>query len=210
LEEVVEQEDGDDDKDDVGQRVVAAAVLLECCCFFFAQEPNRTCGFFRRRTGSQRRSERDLWYSSSAEILASALFVCLFVGVRWGFCELCSLFCLCRIDESVSLGFLLDIPGRSWKASELRNKSWEDLHQLWYVMLKEKNLLLSQRQMLLSQNYRMPNPERVPKVNLPSSFVLLPSLLLYVICSILVIAENRVETKACLGFQFTAIFPVQA
>jgi large subunit ribosomal protein L47 len=56
--------------------------------------------------------------------------------------------------------------GRSWKASELRNKSWEDLHQLWYVMLKEKNLLLSQRQMLLSQNYRMPNPERVPKVNL--------------------------------------------
>lgn len=54
--------------------------------------------------------------------------------------------------------------GRSWKASELRNKSWEDLHQLWYVMLKEKNLLLSQRQMLLSQNYRMPNPERVPKV----------------------------------------------
>jgi hypothetical protein len=165
LEEVVEQEDDDDDKDDVGQRVVAATVLLDCCCFFFAQEPNRTCGFLRRRTGSQRRSERDLWYSSSSEILASSLFVCL-LGLDEGFCELCSLFCLCRIDESVSLGFLLDIPGRSWKASELRNKSWEDLHQLWYVMLKEKNLLLSQRQMLLSQNYRMPNPERVPKVNL--------------------------------------------
>ncbi len=99
-------------------------------------------------------------------LLKSSHLLCLFVGVRWGFCELCSLFCLCRIDESVSLGFLLDIPGRSWKASELRNKSWEDLHQLWYVMLKEKNLLLSQRQMLLSQNYRMPNPERVPKVNL--------------------------------------------
>ncbi len=81
---MVEQEDDDDDQDDVGQRVVAAAVLLKCYCFFFAQEPNRTCGFFRRRTGSQRRSERDLWYSSSAEILASGLFVCL-LGLDGGF-----------------------------------------------------------------------------------------------------------------------------
>ncbi|XP_024400784.1 uncharacterized protein [Physcomitrium patens] len=54
--------------------------------------------------------------------------------------------------------------GRSWKAEELRQKSWEDLHQLWYVCLKEKNMLLSQKQMLLSQNMRMPNPERFPKV----------------------------------------------
>jgi len=54
--------------------------------------------------------------------------------------------------------------GRSWKAIELRQKSWEDLHQLWYVLLKEKNMLLSQKQMLTSQNLRMPNPERFPKV----------------------------------------------
>lgn len=60
--------------------------------------------------------------------------------------------------------------GRSWKAEELRQKSWEDLHQLWYVCLKEKNMLMSQKQMLLSQNLRMPNPERFPKVLVSFAF----------------------------------------
>lgn len=54
--------------------------------------------------------------------------------------------------------------GRSWKASELRLKSWDDLHKLWYVLLKEKNMLMTQRQMLHTQNLRFPNPERLPKV----------------------------------------------
>ncbi|EEC79917.1 hypothetical protein OsI_21467 [Oryza sativa Indica Group] len=54
--------------------------------------------------------------------------------------------------------------GRSWKASELRLKSWDDLQKLWYVLLKEKNMLMSQRQMLHSENMRFPNPERVSKV----------------------------------------------
>ncbi|PKI56981.1 39S ribosomal protein L47, mitochondrial [Punica granatum] len=54
--------------------------------------------------------------------------------------------------------------GRSWKASELRLKSWDNLHKLWYVLLKEKNMLMSQRQMLHAQNLRFPNPERLPKV----------------------------------------------
>ncbi|KAK8521415.1 hypothetical protein V6N13_077519 [Hibiscus sabdariffa] len=54
--------------------------------------------------------------------------------------------------------------GRSWKASELRLKSWDDLHKLWYVLLKEKNMLMTQRQMLHAQNLRFPNPERIPKV----------------------------------------------
>lgn len=54
--------------------------------------------------------------------------------------------------------------GRSWKASELRLKSWDDLQKLWYVLLKEKNMLMTQRQLLHSQNFRFPNPERIPKV----------------------------------------------
>ncbi|KAK6133848.1 hypothetical protein DH2020_032398 [Rehmannia glutinosa] len=54
--------------------------------------------------------------------------------------------------------------GRGWKASELRLKSWDDLQKLWYVLLKEKNMLMTQRQMLHAQNLRFPNPERIPKV----------------------------------------------
>ncbi|KAK9113474.1 hypothetical protein Syun_020271 [Stephania yunnanensis] len=54
--------------------------------------------------------------------------------------------------------------GRSWKASELRLKSWDDLQKLWYVLLKEKNMLMTQRQMLHAQNLRFSNPERLPKV----------------------------------------------
>ncbi|XP_028781733.1 39S ribosomal protein L47, mitochondrial isoform X2 [Neltuma alba] len=54
--------------------------------------------------------------------------------------------------------------GRGWKASELRLKSWDDLHKLWFVLLKEKNMLMTQRQMLHAQNLRFSNPERIPKV----------------------------------------------
>ncbi|KAG6422197.1 hypothetical protein SASPL_118761 [Salvia splendens] len=54
--------------------------------------------------------------------------------------------------------------GRSWKASELRLKSWDDLNKLWYVLLKEKNMLMTQRQMLNAQNLNFPSPERISKV----------------------------------------------
>ena len=67
------------------------------------------------------------------------------------------------LPECVFLLILLP-PGRSWKASELRLKSWDDLQKLWYVLLKEKNMLMTQRQMLHAQNFRFPNPERLPKV----------------------------------------------
>ena len=59
---------------------------------------------------------------------------------------------------------ILLLLGRSWKASELRLKSWDDLQKLWYILLKEKNMLMTQRQMLQAKNLRFPNPERIPKV----------------------------------------------
>ena len=33
--------------------------------------------------------------------------------------------------------------GRSWLSSELDLKSTDDLHKLWYVLIKEKNSVLS-------------------------------------------------------------------
>ena len=38
------------------------------------------------------------------------------------------------------------IIGRPWFASELRQKSFKDLHTLWYVCLREKNLLATQKE----------------------------------------------------------------
>lgn len=51
--------------------------------------------------------------------------------------------------------------GRSWTASELRVKSFEDLHALWFVCLKERNMLLSERLYHKQVGQAAPDPSRL-------------------------------------------------
>lgn len=54
--------------------------------------------------------------------------------------------------------------GRGWRVGELRIKSNEDLHKLWYVLLKELNMLLTMEYAAKIENFALPNPERIDKV----------------------------------------------
>lgn len=54
--------------------------------------------------------------------------------------------------------------GKDWKAEDLRKKSWDDLHKLWYVLLKERNMLASEKMRRKAKGEKMPNPTRTTKV----------------------------------------------
>eukprot|EP00887_Chlorella_sp_A99_P002929 scaffold24.g2929.t1 len=54
--------------------------------------------------------------------------------------------------------------GRAWEAAELRQKSWDDLHKLWFVLLKERARLQSEKLMAKSTKVAMSNPQRLTKV----------------------------------------------
>ncbi|OQS00150.1 mitochondrial 39-S ribosomal protein L47 [Thraustotheca clavata] len=56
------------------------------------------------------------------------------------------------------------VVGGDWKAWMLRNKSTEDLHKLWYVLLKERNALLTEQAECRARNMVFPNPFRKSKV----------------------------------------------
>ncbi|XP_030373936.1 39S ribosomal protein L47, mitochondrial [Scaptodrosophila lebanonensis] len=56
--------------------------------------------------------------------------------------------------------------GRAWKPDELRIKSNKELHQLWYILLKERNMLLTMEHECNDKMEVFPNPERIDKVKI--------------------------------------------
>ncbi|KAG6439754.1 hypothetical protein O3G_MSEX001050 [Manduca sexta] len=54
--------------------------------------------------------------------------------------------------------------GRSWRLDELRIKSNSDLHKLWFVLLKERNMLYTMEEEYKQKMHSFPNPERIDKV----------------------------------------------
>ncbi len=54
--------------------------------------------------------------------------------------------------------------GRYWRVGELRLKSFEDLRKLWFVLLKERNMLHTYRHMAQRAGVFMKNYERIWKV----------------------------------------------
>lgn len=55
--------------------------------------------------------------------------------------------------------------GRPWRLEELRIKSNQDLHKLWYILLKERNALMTMEEEYKRRCELMPSPERLYKVD---------------------------------------------
>ena len=68
------------------------------------------------------------------------------------------------IDKSILQGKEAESAGRSWKIKELRLKSNSDLEKLWFVLFKERNLLLTSRKLARMMERRAGHPERLLKV----------------------------------------------
>ncbi len=54
-----------------------------------------------------------------------------------------------------------ELPGRRWRAAEIRLKSNEDLQKLWVVLMRERNMLQSAKMLHRVRKTKMPHPERI-------------------------------------------------
>ncbi|KAJ3069213.1 39S ribosomal protein L47, mitochondrial [Podochytrium sp. JEL0797] len=54
--------------------------------------------------------------------------------------------------------------GRGWTCAELRTKSFDDLHKLWWICIKEQNKLLSQKDEARMFKVIFPHPVRLQQV----------------------------------------------
>ncbi|XP_058822102.1 large ribosomal subunit protein uL29m [Topomyia yanbarensis] len=69
-------------------------------------------------------------------------------------------------DDKKNLGENEVKHGRAWNKDELRIKSNSDLHKLWFVLLKERNMLLTMEHECNEKMELFPSPERLDKVNI--------------------------------------------
>lgn len=75
----------------------------------------------------------------------------------------------------LDLYLLLVFLGRSWSIQELREKSWDDLHALWWVCIKERNRIATsdlERVRLRAGYGEWESTERDRVVSLSSSILL--------------------------------------
>ena len=73
-----------------------------------------------------------------------------------------------QLDPKASPQMVKDsaVTGDAWPAVLLRMKSFDDLHKLWHVLLKEKNFLLTERQHAKSYRTKWENHGRLKKVKM--------------------------------------------
>lgn len=67
-------------------------------------------------------------------------------------------------DDPSTYGEAVVKSGRAWRIDELRNKSNSDLHKLWFVLYKERNMLYTMKEAARHDCEIFPSPERIDKV----------------------------------------------